>query len=327
MTTEKRAPFETHGTSWYNKPLDYKVVIYEPNHETHVAKITLNRPEKMNALSHQLRAELFHAIKVAEKDNDINAILIKGAGRCFSAGYDLSAGGATMREQDEPDFGSQYVGVQHWPRYLINQYWQIWELSKAVIAQTHGYVLAGASELCWSCDLLVTTPDCQFGYPPMRAMGMDLMWFPWLLPIRKASEMAFTGGSITGEEAYRLGMANYCVPAEDIDEFTETFAKRIAIMPWQIATLYKRAIKNAWEVRGIRTAMETAALYMLEQASETEYGRKMAELFKKLPLREYLTIRDQPYNDYRTKEEAILARSKREGEAWKGVAQEARLKK
>ena len=213
----KRAPFEMHGDDWYDKPLDYKVVIYEPNHETHVAKITLNRPEAMNALSHQLRAELFHALKVAERDMDINVIILKGAGRCFSAGYDLAGANVGV---NEPDFGQQYVGDGHWPRYLINQYWQIWELTKIVIAQAHGYVLAGGSELCFVCDLVVTTPDCRFGYPPVRAMrAPDLMWFPWLLPMRRAAELAYTGDNITGEEAYRLGMVNYCVSAEDIDEY------------------------------------------------------------------------------------------------------------
>ena len=321
MTTEERAPFELHGSGWYAKPLDYKVVIYEPNHETHVARITMNRPERMNALSHQFRGELFHALKVAERDNDINVIILKGAGRCFSAGYDLAGGNAGT---EEPDFGSQYVGSGHWARYLINQYWQIWELSKVVIAQTHGYVLAGASELCFVCDLLVTTPDCQFGYPPMRAMAApDLMWFPWLLPKRKAAEMIYTGDSITGEEIHRLDMANYCVPAEDIDEFTETFARRVALIPWQMSTLRKRAFHKAYELMGIREALEICAL-MQEEYGTVDRIKEMGQLMQKVPLREYLTIRDQPYQDYRAAEQAILDRGKREGDAWKGVSEEAR---
>ena len=321
MTTEEGGPAELHRASWYEQPLDYTVVIYEPNHETHVARITMNRPESMNALSHQLRGEIFHALKVAERDNDINVVILKGAGRCFSAGYDLVEG---IGGPKEPDFGSQYVGASHWARYLVNQYWQIWELSKIVIAQTHGYVLAGASELCSMCDLLVTTPDCQFGYPPMRAMSApDVMWFPWLLPVRKAKEMIFTGDSITGEEAYRLGMANYCVPKEDIDEFTEIFAKRVALIPWQLSTIRKRSIQKAYEMMGIRTALETAAL-LLDEMGQTDRVKEMRELMRKVPLREYLTVRDQPYKDYRTAEEAILARRQREGEEWKGVSGESR---
>lgn len=322
MADEDRK-FEIHGSDWYEKPLDYEVVIYEPDHESHVAKITLNRPESMNALSHQLRAELFHAVKVAERDNDINVIVIKGAGRAFSAGYDLGGGNVGV---EEPDFGSQYVGGGHWARYLINQYWQIWELSKIVIAQTHGYVLAGASELCSVCDLVVTTPDCQFGYPPVRAMpAPDLMWFPWLLPKRKAAEMIYTGDSITGQDAMDLGMVNYCVPQNSIDEFTETFAKRVALIPWQVNTIRKRAFQKAYELMGIREALEICAL-MQEQFSNTDKVKEMGQLMRKVSLREYLTVRDQPYKDYRTAEEAILDRARREGDTWKGVTTESQPK-
>ncbi len=310
MTMEDGAPFELHGSGWYEKPLGYEVVIYETDHENHVATITMNRPERINALSHQLRAEIFHALKVAERDNEINVIVLKGAGRCFSAGYDLGGGNTGVQE---PDFGSQYVGSGHWARYLVNQYWQIWELSRIVIAQTHGYVLAGASELCFVCDLLVTTPDCQFGYPPMRGHAApDLMWFPWALPRRKAAEMVYTGDSITGEEAHQLGMANYCVAAEDIDEFTETFAKRVALIPWQMSTLRKRAMQKAYELMGVRTALEMCAL-MQEEYNSVPYFKEMDSLMRKVPLREYLTTRDQPCRDYRNAEQAIIDRQKREG--------------
>lgn len=313
MSTNEKEHFElrTSGAKWYEKPLDYKVVIYEPNHETHVAKVIMNRPEKRNALSHQLREEIFHALKVAERDNDINVIILKGAGPCFSAGYDFGGGMGT----DEPDFGSQYVGVSHWARYLVNQYWQIWELSKIVIAQTHGYVVAGASELCFVCDLLVTTPDCQFRYPPIRNVaGPDLMWFPWLLPPRIGREMAFTGDSITGEDAYRFGMANYCVRKEDIDEFTEVFARRVALIPWQLSTLRKRALQKAYELMGVRNALEICAL-MQEELNTTEYVKKAYELERniqqgKLPMKEYLAFRDGPFQELRAKEQAILVRSR-----------------
>jgi len=322
MTQEKREPYVAHAHGWYNKPLDYKTVIYEPDHESHVARLTLNRPEKMNALSHQLRGELFHALKVAEADNDINVVVISGAGRCFSAGYDIGGGMGT--EDEEPDFGSQFKGQSHWPRYLTNQYWQIWELSKVVIAQTHGYVLAGGSELCAFCDLLVTTPDCRFGYPPVRAMtAPDIMWFPWFLPARKAREMVFTGDSITGEDAYRYGMANYCIPESDIREFTDTFAKRVALIPWQLQTIHKRGVQKAYEIMGIRTAIETHDL-QFELMAHTDRIKQMSAMLRSVPLREYLTFRDKPYNDYRTAEQAILARTQREGEAWKKVSKEVR---
>lgn len=305
-----KEPFVPHTASWYDKPLDYKLVIYETDPKSHIAKITLNRPEVMNALSHPLRSEFFHALKVAERDNDINVVIIKGAGRCFSAGYDLSSENMPLKTgYAEPDLGAQYVDtsdVTHWARYVVQHWWQLWELSKITIAQTHGYCLAGGSELAAMCDLLVTTPDCQFGYPAMRAMGVDMLWFPWLLPMRKAHELAFTGDSISGEEAYRFGMANYCVPADKLEEFTENFAKRVALMPWPMATQFKRAIKKAYEIMGIRTAYETAALFAYHRTNESEHGVEMDKLFQKLPLKEYLTLRDKPYKDNMAEREGIL---------------------
>lgn len=312
MSDEQRDPFEIRGADWYREPLDYSLVIYEADHDSHVATVTMNRPEKRNALSHQLRAELFHALKVAEADKEINVIVLKGAGKCFCSGYDFG-GGMGMQE---PDFGSQYVGDSHWARYLINQYWQIWELSKVVIAQTHGYVLAGGTELCFVCDLLVTTPDCQFGYPPMRNVAApDLMWFPWLLPPRIAREMVYTGDNISGEEAYRLGMANYCVPEEDIDEFVGVYAKRIALIPWHLATLRKRSLQKAYELMGVKEALEICAL-MQAQLNQNEYVKESyaleAKIAKKeLTMKEYLAMRNGPFEELKAQEEEILARSRK----------------
>jgi enoyl-CoA hydratase len=308
MTSSKK-PFVNRTRDWYAEALDYKNIIYAPNEQTHVARITLNRPEVMNALNHELRGELFHALKVAERNNNINVIVIKGAGRCFSAGYDLGPGMGPA----EPDLGSQYGdtdGPTHWARYVIQQWWQLWELSKVIIAQVHGYALAGASEFAAMCDLMVVTPDCQIGYPPLRSMGVDMLWFPWLLPMRKAHELAFTGDNITGEDAYRYGMANYCVPDSIIDEFTDVFAQHVALMPWQMATQYKRALKKAYELQGFRIAVETSALFAYHRAMDTDYARKMDDLIRKVPLKQYLNTRDDPYRETLDKMKKLLEKGK-----------------
>ncbi len=310
LDDEELEVLEIRSAGWYRKKLKYSNILYEVNEETHVATITLNRPEKMNAMSHQLRAELFHALKHSELNNEINVIVIKGAGRCFTSGYDLSGG----LGPDEPDLGNQYVdtsAVTHWARYVVQQWFQIWDLSKIVIAQIHGYALAGGSELASMCDMIVTTPDCQIGYPPLRSMGVDLLWFPWSLPMRKAMELAVTGDSFTGEEMYRLGMANYCVDEDDIEEFTTVFAERVALMNWQLATQYKRATKKAYEIQGIRTAMEDQALYAYHRVSESDYAREMSEKFRTIPLKEYFNLRDDPYKENKVRMDEILARSKK----------------
>ncbi|MDD9961487.1 MAG: enoyl-CoA hydratase-related protein [Gammaproteobacteria bacterium] len=312
-------PLEIRSARWYRQKLSYAEIIYEVDEDTHVATITLNRPDKMNAMSHQLRAELFHALKHSDLNDAINVIVIKGAGRCFSAGYDLSAnrsGGLPSTRSgkggpDEPDLGNQYVDTSwptHWARYVVQQWFHIWDLSKVVIGQLHGYALAGGSELASMCDLLVTTPDCQIGYPVARSMGVDMLWFPWNLPMRKAMELAVTGDSITGEEAYRLGMTNYCIDEEDIDEFTAVFAERVALMSWQMATEFKRATKKAYEIQGIRTHLDVQAQYAGHRLSESDFAREMAEKFRELPLKEYLNLRDDPYKENKARLDAIMAR-------------------
>ncbi len=300
--------FEIRSAGWYRKKLAYAEILYAVDTDTHVATITLNRPEKMNAMNHQLRAELFHALKHSDLNPDINVIVIKGAGRCFTAGYDLSGMGS-----EEPDLGNQFVdtsGVTHWARYVVQQWFQIWDLGKIVIGQLHGYALAGGSELASMCDLLVSTPDCQIGYPPMRSMGVDMLWFPWNLPMRKAMELAVTGDNITGAEAYRLGMVNYCVDQADIEAFTTLFAERIALMSWQVATQYKRATKKAYEIQGIRTALDQQAQYAFHRVAESDYGREMSAKFGKIALKDYFKLRDDPYRENNVKMDEILARQK-----------------
>ena len=213
--------------SYYETPLDYTDIIYEV--EPPLARIILNRPEKMNALRHQLRGEVFHALRVAESNPDVSVIIIKGAGRCFSAGYDLGAGN---QGYELPDVGPLVPGPGQWPRHLNAGYFMIWDLTKVVIAQAHGYCLAGGSELASYCDLFVVADDLQIGYPPVRDMSPpDNCWFPWHLPMRKAKEMIFTGDALTGKEAVELGLANYSVPEEELDEFTTKLARRVALVP------------------------------------------------------------------------------------------------
>jgi enoyl-CoA hydratase len=237
--------------SYYQQPQDYKDILYEV--DAPLARITLNRPEKMNALRNQLRGELFHALRVAESDPSVSVIIIKGAGRCFSAGYDLGGG---IGSEDLPDVGPIVPGPAQWPRHLNAGYFLIWDLTKVVIAQAHGYCLAGGSELASYCDLFVVADDALIGYPPVRDMSPpDNCWFPWHLPMRKAKEMIFTGDPLTGKQAEEYGLANYSVPADELDEFTTKLAERVALVAPQLLALSKRQINRTYEVMGIRTAL------------------------------------------------------------------------
>ena len=158
--------------------MTYNNITYET--DDRLAFITLNRPEKLNPLSHALRGEVYDAMKEAEHDKNVGVIILKANGRAFSAGYDL----APQPEESEfvsqrsgmPDTGSTHPQHYDWYRHALMGHWMIWELAKPVICQIHGYCLAGATELSSMCDMRIVARDARVGYPPVRAMGtMDIV--------------------------------------------------------------------------------------------------------------------------------------------------------
>jgi len=158
-----------------------------------VRRITLNRPEKRNALNHDLRGGIINALQEADQDPEIRVMIVRGAGKCFSAGYDLGGGN---EGQEFPWYTP--AGEGHWPRHVTQGWMSIWELSKPVIAQVHGFCLAGGSELATCCDLVYMADDAQMGYPAVRFGVPDNHFHAWFVGMRKAMEMMVTGDSLSG---------------------------------------------------------------------------------------------------------------------------------
>src|ERR1700712_3157467 len=193
----------------------------------HVKRIPLNRPEKRNALFHPLRGAIMDALRAGDLDNDIKVMIVRGNGPSFSAGYDLGGGNEGL---EYPHYTSP--GEGQWPRHVTETWMSIWDMSKPVIAQVHGYCLAGGSELATCCDLVYVASDARIGYPPTRLMSPpDNQFHPWLLGMRTAMEMFLTGDAITGDEAAAKGFANRAFPAERLEEEVLALAGRIALVP------------------------------------------------------------------------------------------------
>ena len=178
-----------------------------------VRRITMNRPEKRNSLIHPLRGAILGTLREHDADPDVSVTIIRGAGPSFSAGYDLGGGNEGY---EMPYYTPGGEGA--WPRHVTEGWMSIWDLAKPVIAQIHGYCLAGASELATGCDLVYMAEDAQMGYPAVRFGVPDMHFHPWFLGMRKAMEMMLTGDSVSGVEAARRGWANEAFPADELDE-------------------------------------------------------------------------------------------------------------
>ena len=173
-----------------------------------VRRITLNRPEKRNALNASLRREILTATREHDRDPEVRVTVIRGAGKCFSAGYDLSG---DPNAQGEPlDYNSE--GEGSYMRGVTNGWMSIWDLAKPVIAQVHGYCLAGGSELATGCDLVYVAEDAKIGYPAVRFGTPDMQYHAWLFGMRAGMESMLTGDSFSGVEAAQLGWANRAYP-------------------------------------------------------------------------------------------------------------------
>jgi len=271
------------------------ILVDEP--APHVRRVTLNRPEKRNALNHALRGELLDALEAGDRDPEVRVQIVRGAGKCFSAGYELGGGNEGL----EPPFYTA-GGDGHWPRHVTTGWMGIWDLAKPVIAQVHSYCLAGGSELATGCDLVYVAEDAQIGYPAVRFGVPDMQFHAWLVGMRLGMEMMLTGDSISGVEAARRGWATRAYPAAELEGAVLAMAQRVAALPPEIVQLNKRAVHRQMEIMGFRTAMragtEICAL-ATHQPSFLEFIGRMRQ-----GLTQALQERDAPFGDYRVAERA-----------------------
>ena len=260
-----------------------------------VRRITLNRPEKRNAMNNALRDEVFSTLEAHDRDPEVRVTIIRGAGSAFCSGYDLSANNREGQPYHTAD------GLGQWPRHVVEGWFRIWDLAKPVIAQVHGYCLAGGTELATACDLVYVAEDAQIGYPPVRLMSPpDMQFHPWMMGMRQAMESMLTGDSLSGAEAARQGWANRACPADQLEAEVLAVAERVTKLPPELAAINKRSVHRAMEIMGMRAAIragtELQALAFQTEASKAYMGRfrRDGESVSRL-----LSERDAAFGDYR----------------------------
>ncbi len=257
-----------------------------------VRRFTLNRPEKRNALNDDLRGALFDALRAGDKDRGVSVMIIRGGGPCFCAGYDLGSPNSDVERSISRADG-------WWSRHVVNNWFEMWDMSTPIIGQVHGYCLAGGSELATACDLVYVSHDARIGYPPVRSMSPpDMQWQTWMMGLRRGMEALLTGDSMTGDEAVAAGFANRAFPADRLDAEVLAMAERVAKVPADLLALNKRAAHRAMDVMGIRAGIRaTAEIQALgfHQRSSIEY----MEGFTTKGVSANLSQRDAAFGDYR----------------------------
>jgi enoyl-CoA hydratase len=241
-----------------------------------VRRLTLNRPAKLNALSSDLVESLSGALADAARDEAVRVLVLRGAGRAFCAGYDL-----------EEDAVAEGWDVARWRAALAHDAARMIELfdhPKPVIAQVHGYCLAGGCDLMMMCDVAIASEDAMFGEPEIRfGSGVVTMIMPWLIGARKAKELLLTGEDrIPAAEALRIGLVNRVVAADRLEEETMAFAGDVAKLDPVAVALTKAAINRSLEVAGFREALAAnvdldAVIEAAEVPERLEFNRIRAE--------------------------------------------------
>ena len=239
---------------------DYEnLVVDRVGTDGRVGRIGLNRPEKLNALSQELLYELNDALHAMEADDSIRSIIVRGEGRAFSAGYDLTPSGGrgadavVRRHKQHDDKGRRLLmGIRTGMQQITDIHLYFWNMAKITIAQVHGYAVAGGCELAMMADLVVAADDAQLGHPGLRGLGTSrtgVIW-PLVIGMRKAKELYYTGENVTGEEAEEIGMINYSWPKDELTDRTIAFADRIAVMSADHLAILKLNMNRFYEKHG-----------------------------------------------------------------------------
>jgi len=249
-----------------------------------IAVLTLQRPEKLNAIDAAMVASLESALARAESDPRVRAVVLCGKGRAFSAGFDLGPSGA----------GRDPVALRAELRSDFDLIMRFWDFPKPTVAAVHGYCLGSAMEMAVACDVTIAAEGCRFGAPEVRfGSGIVALILPWVIGHKQAKELLLLGDdAVSVERALRLGLVNRVVPAERcLDEALEV-ARGIAANDTLAVALTKQAINRSAESMGMRQALlQALELDVLVEASETPESREFDAILEKDGVRAALAWR------------------------------------
>jgi len=249
-----------------------------------IAVLTLQRPDKLNAIDAGMVASLQRALDRAESDAGVRAVVLCGQGRAFSAGFDIGSG----------DAGRDPVALRAELRDDFDVIMRFWDFPKPTVAAVHGYCLGSAMEMAVACDVTIAAEGCRFGAPEVRfGSGIVALILPWVVGPKLAKELLLTGDdALPAERALALGLVNRVVPPERcLDEALEV-ARTIAANDALAVALTKQAINRSAEIMGMRQALlQALELDVLVEASETPESREFDAILAQQGVRAALAWR------------------------------------
>lgn len=251
-------------------PVYNTVLIEKDAAEPRIARLRLNRPEKLNAISSTMPGDIRQAVEWAEADSEVHVIVVEGEGRAFCAGYDLNEYAEGVDPGNIADDHPCRQEKMPWDPMVdyalmkkhTEDFMSLWRCSKPTIAKVHGYAVAGGSDIALCCDLLVMADDAAIGYMPTRVWGCPTtaMW-TYRLGASRAKQLMFTGDTIKGVQAAEWGLANQSVPAAQLEEATMTLARRIAGVPRSHLMMHKMVVNQVWMSMGLEQTQMFATIF------------------------------------------------------------------
>lgn len=284
---------------------DFTSIKYETDQGR--ARITLNRPDKLNALTLRMQAEISEALWEADNNRDVHCVIIRGAGRAFSAGYDLSGAGSDVPvsrvQSEESNYrGARSVDDDIWQLSRAQRYrMTIFDMHKPVIAQVHGPCIAGGTDLALLCDMVIVAEDATIGFPAGRDLGAlpNQMWLYSVGP-QWTKRLMLTGDTITGAEAAQIGFAMKAVPADLLEAEVEGLATRMSHIDPDILAANKRAVNIGLELMGART-LQRLAVENDARGHQAASARAFVKRASEAGLKTALQERDAPFGDGRAR--------------------------
>jgi enoyl-CoA hydratase len=259
--------------------MNFGDILYESRER--VATITLNRPERFNAISETMPEDIAAAFGHAKNDDSVHVVVLTGAGRGFCGGYDLKAyaekSGTNPAIQDMP--WDPMIDYNFMSR-CTQSFMSIWRCHKPVIARVHGDAIAGGSDIALCCDIIIMNAKARIGYPPSRVWGCPTtaMWV-YRLGAEKAKQMLFTGDLISGTKAAEMGLILQAVPLEKLDETVSQLTNRIKGVPKNQLMMMKMLVNQAYENMGLASSQTIATLFdgMARHSPEGVWFKQRAE--------------------------------------------------